>query len=98
MGREVTQRMNGDKPFISDEGNFIFDLHLKRIGNPHQLSLALNQIPGLVENGLFIDICDVVIVGHGDGRVDVRDLSNDIDEVVRFDLRDDDNIFTDLGD
>ena len=96
LGREVTQRMDGDKPFISDEGNFIFDLHLKRIGNPYQLSLALNQIPGLVENGLFIDICDVVIVGHGDGRVDVRDISNDTDEVVRFDLRDDDNIFTDL--
>ncbi|PRY78314.1 ribose 5-phosphate isomerase A [Yoonia maritima] len=98
LGREVTQRMNGDKPFISDEGNFIFDLHLKRIGNPHQLSLALNQIPGLVENGLFIDICDVVIVGHGDGRVDVRDVDNDTEEVVRFDLRDDDNIFADLDD
>jgi ribose 5-phosphate isomerase A len=98
LGREITQRMNGDAPFISDEGNFIFDLHLKRIGNPAQLSLALNQIPGLVENGLFIDICDVVIVGHGDGRVDVRDMDNDGDEVVRFDLRDDDNIFADLDD
>ena len=98
LGREVTQRMNGDAPFVSDEGNFIFDLHLKRIGNPQQLSLALNQIPGLVENGLFIDICDVVIVGHADGRVDVRDIDSDNDEVVRFDLRDDDNIFADLDD
>ncbi|SFR35529.1 ribose-5-phosphate isomerase [Yoonia tamlensis] len=98
LGREVTQRMNGDVPFVSDEGNFIFDLHLKRIGNPQQLSLALNQIPGLVENGLFIDICDVVIVGHADGRVDVRDIDKDSDEVVRFDLRDDDNIFADLDD
>ncbi|MCG3267222.1 ribose-5-phosphate isomerase RpiA [Yoonia sp. I 8.24] len=98
LGREITQRMNGDAPFVSDEGNFIFDLHLKRIGNPQQLSLALNQIPGLVENGLFIDICDVVIIGYGDGRVDVRDMDNDGAEVVRFDLRDDDNIFADLDD
>ncbi len=98
LGREITQRMNGDAPFVSDEGNFIFDLHLKRIGNPQQLSLALNQIPGLVENGLFIDICDVVIIGYGDGRVDVRDMDNDGEEVVRFDLRDDDNIFADLDD
>ncbi len=61
--------MKGDQPFVTDEGNFILDLHLKRIGNPRQLSLVLNQIPGVVENGLFIDICDVVIVGYGDGRV-----------------------------
>lgn len=98
LGRDITQRMNGDEPFISDEGNFILDLHLKRIGNPRQLSLVLNQIPGVVENGLFIDICDVVILGHGNGRVEVRDITNDTDEIVRFDVRDDDNIFADLAD
>jgi hypothetical protein len=43
--------------------------HLRRIGNPRQLALVLNQIPGVVENGLFIDICDIVVIGHGDGRV-----------------------------
>lgn len=98
LGRDITQRMAGDTPFISDEGNFIFDLHLKRIGNPRQLSLILNQIPGVVENGLFIDICDVVIVGYGDGRVDVTDITNDTTDAVRFDVRDDDNIFFDLAD
>lgn len=98
LGRDVTQRMAGNEPFISDEGNFIFDLHLKRIGNPRQLSLTLNQIPGVVENGLFIDICDVVIVGHGDGRVDVTDITSDTSEEVRFDVRDDDNIFLDMND
>ncbi len=75
LGREVTVRMNGDRPFVTDEGNYILDLHLGRIDNPRQLSLVMNQIPGVVENGLFIDICDVVIVGHGDGRVDVRDIN-----------------------
>jgi ribose 5-phosphate isomerase A len=59
---------------------------------------VLNQIPGVVENGLFIDICDVVILGHGNGRVEVRDITNDTDEIVRFDVRDDDNIFADLAD
>lgn len=98
LGREVKQRMAGADPFVSDAGNFIFDLHLKRIGNPRQLSLILNQIPGVVENGLFIDICDIVIVGHGDGRVEVTDITNATDEEVRFDVRDDDNIFWDLAD
>ena len=67
--------MNRDAPFVTDEGNFILDLHLQRIGNPRQLALVLNQVPGVVENGLFIDICDVVVVGHGDGRVEVTDIN-----------------------
>ncbi len=98
LGREVTLRMKGDAPFVSDEGNFILDLHLKRIGNPRQLSLVINQIPGVVENGLFIDICDVVVVGYGDGRVTTRDITNNTANVVRFDVLDDDNIFLDIAD
>ncbi|MDP5349891.1 MAG: ribose-5-phosphate isomerase RpiA, partial [Paracoccaceae bacterium] len=57
LGRDVTLRMNGDRPFITDEGNHILDLHLNRIGNARQLAMVLNQVPGVVENGLFIDIC-----------------------------------------
>ena len=97
LGRDVVQRMRGDAPFVTDEGNYILDLHLKHIGNPRQLSLVINQIPGVVENGLFIDICDVVVVGHGDGKVTVRDITNDTSKVVRFDVRDDDNIFAEMA-
>ena len=68
LGRDCTLRMNGDAPLVTDEANYIIDLHLKRIGNPRQLALVLNQIPGVVENGLFIDICDIVVIGHADGR------------------------------
>jgi len=75
MASEVTLRMNRDRPLVTDESNYIMDLHLKRIGNPRQLALVLNQIPGVVENGLFIDICDIVVVGHADGRVTVRDIN-----------------------
>jgi len=73
MGSAVTLRMAGDAPFRSDEGNLILDLGLRRIGNPRQVALALTQIPGVVETGLFIDICDHVVIGHGDGRVESRD-------------------------
>ena len=68
------------------------------IGNPRQLSFVINQIPGVVENGLFIDICDVVIVGYGDGRVTTRDITNNAANVIRFDILDDDNIFVDISD
>ncbi|WP_121063171.1 ribose-5-phosphate isomerase RpiA [Chachezhania antarctica] len=72
QGREITMRMAGDQPFRSDEGNYILDLHLGRIGDPRQLALDLNQVPGVVENGLFIGICTQVVIGHEDGRVELR--------------------------
>lgn len=98
LGQTSTLRMNGDTPFFTDEGNHIIDLHLNRIGNPRQLAMVLNQIPGVVENGLFIDICDTVIVGYGDGRVQVRDINDDSVEEDKLEFVDSDNLFTDLSD
>ena len=98
LNRDVTLRMNGDSPLVTDEANYIVDLHLKRIGNPRQLALVLNQIPGVVENGLFIDICDIVVIGHGDGRVVVRDINAGSETDGRILFAPTDNIFSDLGD
>ena len=98
LGRSTTLRMNGDRPFVTDEGNHILDLHLKRIGNGRQLALVLNQMPGVVENGLFIDICDMVVVGYGDGRVELRDINEGTIEHDRMDFLESDNLFTDLAD
>lgn len=98
LGRSASLRLNGQQPFITDEGNYIVDLHLNRIGNARQLALVVNQIPGVVENGLFIDICDVVIIGQGDGRVELRDINRGTVEHDRIDFVDAENIFADLGD
>ena len=98
LGRQATLRMNGARPFITDEGNYILDLHLKRIGNVRQTALILNQMPGVVENGLFIDICDAVVIGFGDGRVEVRDINEGTVEQDRLDFVETDNLFTDLAD
>jgi ribose 5-phosphate isomerase A len=68
-GREAKIRMDGEAPLLTDEGHHILDLHLLRIGDPRQLSGVLNQIPGVVENGLFVDIADLLILGHEDGSV-----------------------------
>lgn len=96
LGRDATLRMNGEAPFVTDEGNYILDLHLGRIGNAPQMAMVLNQMPGVVENGLFIDICDVVILGHGDGRVETRDINEGTVEEDRLDFVESDNLFTDL--
>lgn len=98
LGRTSTLRMNGDTPFITDEGNHILDLHLNRIGNARQLALVINQMPGVVENGLFIDICDTVVIGFGDGRVELRDINQGTVEHDRLDFVESDNLFTDLAD
>jgi ribose 5-phosphate isomerase A len=96
LGRDCTLRMNGQSPLVTDEANYIVDLHLKRIGNARQLALVLNQIPGVVENGLFIDICDIVVIGHGDGGVTVRDINANDDQEDRITLEPGDNIFADM--
>ena len=98
LGRTSTLRLNGDSPYVTDEGNYIIDLHLNRIGNARQLALVLNQVPGVVENGLFIDICDAVIVGHGDGRVEVRDINEGTVEETKIDFLENEILFADLGD
>jgi len=98
MGRTGTLRMNGERPFVTDEGHYILDFHLKRIAKPRQLSLILNQIPGVVENGLFIDICDAVVIGHGNGNVEVRDINAGTVEHERIDVIERDNLFVDVAD
>lgn len=98
LGRDSTLRMNGSSPFVTDEGNHILDLHLKRIGNARQLALVLNQMPGVVENGLFVDICDSVVLGFGDGHVEVRDIEEGTVSSEQIDFLETDNLFGDLKD
>ena len=98
MGRQSSLRMNGTQPYVTDEGNYILDLGLGRIGNARQLGLVLNQVPGVVENGLFVDIADQVVIGHPDGSVELRDLTTGTPESTtrQVDLDDARNIFTDI--
>jgi ribose 5-phosphate isomerase A len=98
LGRTTVLRMSGDRPYVTDEGNYIVDLQLNRIAQPRQLGLVLNQIPGVVENGLFLDICDILVLGFGDGRVEVRDLAQATVERGRLTFAQTDNIFTEVAD
>ncbi len=95
---DATLRMAGTKPFVTDEGNRILDLHLGRIDDPRLMAAMLNQVPGVVENGLFIDICDIVVIGHVSGLVEVRDLNAGAMGGDLTDFGGVDNIFADNGD
>ncbi|MBC6438234.1 MAG: ribose-5-phosphate isomerase RpiA [Rhodobacteraceae bacterium] len=96
MGCSISLRLNVNKPFCTDEGNYILDLHLRRIGDPRQLSLELNQIPGVVEHGLFLDMCDVGVIGSADGTVKVRNIRNGTIEQEQVRIIDTDNLFLDI--
>jgi ribose 5-phosphate isomerase A len=62
-------RMKEGKPFISDHGHYILDCYFPVIDDAAGLNSSLHLIPGVVETGLFIDMCDEVIIGYPDGTV-----------------------------
>ena len=72
---EITLRGGLDSPFVTDSGHYILDCALGRILHPEALSVALNRIPGVVENGLFINIARSAIIGQSDGSVRTIDYS-----------------------
>jgi ribose 5-phosphate isomerase A len=66
----MTLRGGEASPFVTDGGHFILDCALAEIPHPEPLAIALDRIPGVVENGLFIDIARSAILGHPDGTVE----------------------------
>ena len=64
--RVVLRERNG-APFTTEAGHLILDVHLARIDQPRDLEMVLNQIPGIVETGLFVGRTDLLIVGTPDG-------------------------------
>jgi ribose 5-phosphate isomerase A len=63
----VLRKIMGEEPFITDNSNYILDCEFERIAEPEQFEVDLNNIPGVVENGLFIGLVDEVIVGGKQG-------------------------------
>ncbi len=51
-------------PVVTDEGNLILDILFDGgISNPKELEVKINNIPGVLENGLFVDLTHKVLVG-----------------------------------
>ncbi len=57
----------GGEPFVTDGGHLILDAFFGRISNPEALSAALHQVPGVVEHGLFLNLCRRAYVAGPDG-------------------------------
>ena len=72
--QDVLSEMNGSSslrmatkkagPIVTDQGNLILDvLFNDGIKNPKDIEMTINNIPGVLENGLFVDLTDKVLVG-----------------------------------
>ncbi|MEH7884753.1 ribose-5-phosphate isomerase RpiA [Bacillus sp. JJ1609] len=61
MGLVPEIRLNRENPFITENGNYIFDCEISEHVQPEMLERMLNMIPGVVENGLFVGMTDLVI-------------------------------------
>lgn len=78
LGGKPELRMGVKKagPVITDQGNMVIDVQFDNLNdNARELEISINNIPGVLENGLFIDSAHVVLVGEIiDGKPTVREI------------------------
>lgn len=78
LGGKPQLRMGVKKagPVITDQGNMVIDVKFDSIDNPAELEKTLNNIPGVLENGLFVGVATTILVGEiKDGQPGVREIS-----------------------
>jgi len=64
----VNCRMSGDNPVVTDNGNYIADAHCgPKLNDPITLEIEILQIAGVVQVGLFNNMCDAVVLANTDG-------------------------------
>jgi ribose 5-phosphate isomerase A len=60
---------------VTDQGNMVIDVTFDSMDNPGELEKTINNIPGVLENGLFVGVVNVVLVGEvKDGKPLVREM------------------------
>ncbi len=70
QGCKAELRMRDGKPFLTDSGNYIYDCKFESIEKPFFLESRIDVIPGVVENGLFLNTAVDVLVSRPDGTVE----------------------------
>ncbi len=68
--KPVRRKINGEI-FMTDNGNYIADIALGSIPYPQELQQRLGLIPGVAENGLFLQMADTAVIAQTDGTVKI---------------------------
>jgi ribose 5-phosphate isomerase A len=74
----IVRRERGGSPVVTDNGNFIIDVQLDVARDVPELTVQLNEIPGVVENGFFVGIADEVVFGWPDGSAQAHRFPLDL--------------------
>jgi ribose 5-phosphate isomerase A len=74
LGAMVEIRQADGAPFVTDQGNYIFDCNFGPISDPLALQQQLIALPGVVETGLFLSMPTSLITGHEDGTTEIVDF------------------------
>ena len=77
LGGKPELRMGIKKagPVVTDQGNLVIDVKFDEIKDPANLEKTINNIPGVLENGLFVGVANVVLIGEiKDGQSIVREM------------------------
>lgn len=77
LGGKPELRMGVKKagPVVTDQGNLVVDVKFDDIPDPVNLEKTLNNIPGVLENGIFVNCADKVLIGEvKDGKPVVREM------------------------
>lgn len=69
QGCKAELRMRDGAPFVTDGGNYIYDCRFDGIDNPFFLESRIDVIPGVVENGMFLNTAFDVLISRPDGSV-----------------------------
>jgi ribose 5-phosphate isomerase A len=64
LGADPTLRMADGRPYITDNGNLIVDALFDEIDRADHYERAINEIPGVVENGLFVGMASRVLIAE----------------------------------
>jgi ribose 5-phosphate isomerase A len=62
----MVRRERDGAPVVTDNGNYLVDVSLGVARDIAELTVELNEIPGVAENGFFVGIADEVVFGWPD--------------------------------
>lgn len=68
----IRQDMHG-RLFLTDNGNLVLDATIEGHEDIRELAMELNDIPGVIDHGLFIDEADTILIEKSDGTIERLD-------------------------
>lgn len=71
-GLKPRWRMENGQRYVTHYGNYIIDLTVDPVPFPHVLAAYLDHVVGVVEHGLFLNICDEALIAHRHGQLEDR--------------------------